>query len=174
MAGVVPADDPERRSRYEVLFRANYRAVQSYLMNRFPEADHPTILSRTFEIAWRRLDAIPDQAVRGWLISVARNCARNERRSARRRQIHLEMLVHARPRQEVDQPLTSETFEALRLAFAALKPRDREILLLAEWEGLGGDDLGAAIGVSGPTAAVRLHRARARLRALMSSGEQAR
>ena len=40
---------------------------------------------------------------------------------------------------------------------------DREILLLAAWEGLTTGEIGTVLGCSPNTAAVRLHRARRRL-----------
>jgi RNA polymerase sigma-70 factor (ECF subfamily) len=172
MAGVVPGDDAERRSRYEQLFRSHYRAVENHVMSRYPSLDGPNILSNTFEIAWRRLDSVPPQAVRGWLIGVARNCARNESRDGRRRQRRVDALAHVdRHALGTHAEITMETFDALRSALDRLNPGDREILLLADWDGLSGADLGAAVGTSGPTAAVRLHRARARLRQLLQDSE---
>ena len=168
MAGVVPADDAERRSRYEQLFRSHYRAVENYVMSRHPTLDCPTILSNTFEVAWRRLDSVPEHAVRGWLIGVARNCARNEGRDGLRRQRRVDALVNLERRNlDAETQITAETLAALRSAFERLKANDREILLLADWDGLTGADLGAAVGTSGPTATVRLHRARTRLRHLL-------
>ena len=175
MAGVVPADDAERRSRYEQLFRSHYRAIENFVMSRYPTLDCPNILSNTFEVAWRRFDAIPTDAVRGWLIGVARNCARNEGRNGRRRQRRVDALggLERFAVGEGQVPITSENIDVLRSAFRRLNDSDREILLLADWDGLSGADLGAAVGTSGPTAAVRLHRARARLRRLLDDGEVA-
>jgi RNA polymerase sigma-70 factor (ECF subfamily) len=173
MAGVVPADDAERRSRYEQLFRSHYRSVENFVISRYPDLDCPTILSNTFEVAWRRFDAIPDDGVRGWLIGVAKNCARNEGRDGRRRQRRVDAFANIEHSalSEGHTPITSENIAALRSAFQRLNPKDREILLLADWDGLAGSDLGAAVGTSGPTAAVRLHRARTRLREFLHEVE---
>ena len=51
--------------------------------------------------------------------------------------------------------------EALR----RLGPRDREVLLLAEWEGLTPAQIAAVLGCLTVTARGRLHRARRRFRA---------
>ena len=171
MAGVVPADDAERGSRYEVLFRSNYRAVENYVMSRYPGLDASAVLSSTFEVAWRRFDEIPTGAVRGWLIGVARNCARNELRGRQRRQRHVDAVIDARPANQGESPVTAEIVERLRTVLHRLSDSDREILLLADWDGLLGDDLGAALGISGATAAVRLHRARARMRRMWAEQE---
>ena len=52
--------------------------------------------------------------------------------------------------------------EALR----RLGPRDREVLLLAEWEGLSPAQIAAVLGCLTVTARGRLHRARRRFRAV--------
>jgi RNA polymerase sigma-70 factor (ECF subfamily) len=62
--------------------------------------------------------------------------------------------------------------EAFRHAFGSLSTTDREVLLLADWDGLVGADLAAALGVSKSTAAVRLHRARNRLRGRFTAREE--
>ena len=51
----------------------------------------------------------------------------------------------------------------LRTALDALKPIDREALLLTAWEGLPADRAARAAGCSTATFHVRLHRARKRL-----------
>jgi RNA polymerase sigma-70 factor (ECF subfamily) len=173
MAGVVPGDG-ERRAAFEHLFRAHYRPVENFVTSRFGAIDYDAVLSKTFEIAWRRLEDIPPEATRGWLLAVARNCARNELRGTRRRRRHLDALaVVAQPSQHEPPPISAQTLEAFRDAFNRLSPADREVLLLAEWDGLTGADLGAALGISKSTAAVRLHRARARLRTSFTGQDDA-
>ena len=52
----------------------------------------------------------------------------------------------------------------LRAVLAALSVRDRRILLLHGWEGLGADELAAVLGISRGGADAALSRARSRLR----------
>ena len=49
-------------------------------------------------------------------------------------------------------------------ALGRLGPRDREVLLLAEWEGLSPAEIAAVLGCLAITARGRLHRARRRFR----------
>ena len=168
MAGVVPADE-QRRAVFEHLFRTHYRSIENFVTSRYPSIDCDAVLSCTFEVAWRRLDDVPPEATRGWLITVARNCARNEMRGARRRRRHVdELAVIAQHSPTEPDPISRLTLDAFRNAFNRLSPDDREILLLADWDGLVGDDLGAALSIPKATAAVRLHRARTRLRTLFA------
>jgi RNA polymerase sigma-70 factor, ECF subfamily len=50
-------------------------------------------------------------------------------------------------------------------ALQRLGLRDREVLLLAEWEGLSAAEIGVVVGCRTVTARGRLHRARQRFRA---------
>ncbi|MDJ0770733.1 MAG: sigma-70 family RNA polymerase sigma factor [Ilumatobacter sp.] len=165
---MVPGKDDQRRRAYEDLFRANYRAVQGFVQAQYPNVDTAQVMSNTFEIALRRFEDIPQDAERGWLIGVARNCCRNELRAERRRRRRLAEVASL---QRIDGPSTSPIsgldLDAVLTAFRQLRPSDQEVMLLAEWHGLLGRDLAAALGVSPSAAAVRLHRARQRLRSLL-------
>jgi DNA-directed RNA polymerase specialized sigma24 family protein len=99
------------------------------------------------------------------LYGTARRVIANKRRSSRRRvalQDRLALEAAARP-QEPPSPDPQET-----IAHAALRrlgPRDREVLLLAEWEGLSPTQIAAVLDCLTVTARGRLHRARRRFRA---------
>ena len=148
-AFAAPGDD-ERRSAYEVLFRAHYGAVQRFVHAHYPNADSSEVMSATFEIAWRRFDSIPADAERGWLISVARNCCRNSLRASRRRRAHLDALhAAARTQPQESEPITALDLDAVTDAFAKLSSRDQEVLLMAEWDG---EELAAALMRAGAPA----------------------
>jgi RNA polymerase sigma factor (sigma-70 family) len=167
MVGVEPERTSAQQARFEALFREHYRAVAAYVRQVWPSVDEDEIMSNTFEVAWRRLDEVPTGPTRGWLIGVARNCSLNALRSQRRRQAHTDAFAAMRSRLDLSAVGGSgayDTADALQAAFDGLREADREVLVLAAWEGLSGDDLGAALGLSGATATVRLFRARQRLR----------
>jgi RNA polymerase sigma-70 factor (ECF subfamily) len=90
---------------------------------------------------------------------VAGNIVRNRARSERRR-VALEARLAAEPVRPVESDAPDPR---LREALAALKPIDREALLLTAWEGLSADRAARAAGCSRATFHVRLHRARRRL-----------
>ena len=62
------------------------------------------------------------------------------------------------------------TDDTVRRALAAISDRDREVLLLHAWEGLTGEGLAEALGISRSGADAALSRARSRL-ALAWAGE---
>jgi RNA polymerase sigma-70 factor (ECF subfamily) len=57
----------------------------------------------------------------------------------------------------------------VRQALDALSPDDRELVTLTAWEGLTPAQAGAALGLSPGAARTRLHRARLRLRASLTT-----
>ncbi|WP_228760064.1 sigma factor-like helix-turn-helix DNA-binding protein [Pseudactinotalea sp. HY158] len=63
--------------------------------------------------------------------------------------------------------------EALAAAVATLSPRDRQVLLLAAWEGLDGVALGRALDLSRGGAAAALSRARSRFREALGRADRA-
>jgi RNA polymerase sigma factor (sigma-70 family) len=88
----------------------------------------------------------------------------NQRRSSRRR-----VVLHERLALEAasvpQEPHASDREETLvHEALHRLGPRDREVLLLAEWEGLSPSQIAAVVGCLTVTARGRLHRARRRFR----------
>ena len=66
---------------------------------------------------------------------------------------------------EADGAPADERALAVGEALAVLPEQDREVLLLANWEGLTPAEIATVIGVPDGTARTRLHRARGRLRA---------
>jgi RNA polymerase sigma-70 factor (ECF subfamily) len=61
---------------------------------------------------------------------------------------------------------------AMVLALGSLSAADQELLLLVAWERLSSEQLAEMLGLSRGTVAVRLHRARRRLRRALAIEEQ--
>lgn len=148
------------------MFRVHHRAVRRFVAVQYPTVDGDELVALTFEVAWRRFDDAPVDAIRGWLIGIARNHARNAIRGRRRRLAAVDALA-ADPCRRVswlhDQRVPAETAERLAAALGRLRAADRDVIELAAFGDLRGADLGAALGVSAGAANVRLHRARQRL-----------
>jgi RNA polymerase sigma-70 factor, ECF subfamily len=89
----------------------------------------------------------------------------NQRRSRRRLMALQERLaLEATPAQH--EPAQDGEEMLVREALRSLTPRDREVLLLAEWEGLSPAQIAGVLGCLTVTARGRLHRARRRFRAV--------
>lgn len=147
--------------RFRLLFESYGADVVAYCRWRAgSSADAQDAASETFLTAWRRLADVPEgDAARVWLYATARRVVANQRRASRRRGALHERLAAqpSAPQQTGEEALVHD---ALRL----LSPRDREVLLLSEREGLKPAEIAAVLGCLTVTARGRLHRARARFR----------
>jgi RNA polymerase sigma factor (sigma-70 family) len=157
----------ERRQRFDALFASYSSDIVAYCSWRAASAsDAQDAVADVFLTAWRRLEQLPaGDAARIWLYATARRVLANQRRSSRRRaalQERLELQASSPPPEHA-----SDDHEQtlVRQALYALGPRDREVLLLAEWEGLSPAQIAAVLGCLTVTARGRLHRARHRFRA---------
>lgn len=158
----------ERRQRFDALF-ASYRSdMVAYCGWRADSvSDAQDAVAEVFLTAWRRLDELPDgDAARVWLYATARRVIANQRRSSRRRAALYERLA-LDPAGAVEEPTSPGWEEAMvHEALRRLRPRDREVLLLAEWEDLPPTQIAVVLDCPAITARGRLHRARRRFRAV--------
>jgi RNA polymerase sigma factor (sigma-70 family) len=156
--------------RFRALFDTHRRLVLGYALRRVDEpADAADVVADTFLIAWRKLGDVPEgEAARAWLLGVARRVLANQRRGERRRSGLADRLAGelaaVLPAERV-----SERDEAVRHALARVSEEDRELLLLAGWEGLSPSEIAVATGTLAVTVRSRLHRARRRLRAELTA-----
>lgn len=158
------------RARFEVIFRRHYGAVVRYAVRRVGPDAAEEIVNETFLVAWRRREELPDNAL-PWLFATARKVVANEIRR-RGRQLRLGERVASRSA-TVTHDLADTVTEALRVraAMAALSDRDQEALRLSAWEQLEPREAALVLGCSIPAYKVRLHRARRRLAALLSTDD---
>jgi RNA polymerase sigma-70 factor (ECF subfamily) len=156
--------DSERKRRFDSLFREHVAGIASYCGWRSRTAgDGEDAVAEVFLIAWRRLDDVPDGSeARPWLYGVARRVLANQARAdARRVRLNAELGAQSVP-VPVPVPVAEEEDPRVVLvheALAALAPRDREVLLLAEWEGLTPAEIARVMQIPRVTARGRLHRA---------------
>jgi RNA polymerase sigma-70 factor, ECF subfamily len=153
--------DTDRRSaeeRFREVF-AHLGAVTAYARRRgSPDAEG--IAAEAMSIAWRRLADVPRDAPLPWLYATARNLLLAERRAAARSSA-------AAPEATACPPQVYELDPQLDRALRALRPTDREALLLVAWEDLAPAQAARALGLNPTAFRVRLLRARRRLQAAL-------
>lgn len=154
--------------RFRRLFETAYRPLLAYALRRTqrPE-DAEEIVADALLVAWRRRDDMPAgvDAV-PWLYGVARRLIANQRRGQGRRR-RLERSLEPLTRATLDPGERAEAADLTRVVIAAsrrLREDDQEILRLAAWEGLSHEQIAVSLGCSENAAALRLRRARQRLR----------
>lgn len=158
--------DDAARERFDELFAAHVGVVRAYVLRRVARQEADDVVSETFLVAWRRLDDVPREPL-PWLLGVARRVLGEERRAAvRRDRLQERLVIEGRVTGAVsDEPIADgEVLTAL----AALRPRERELVLLICWEGLSSTDAARVVGCTPMAARLRLHRARTRLAGLMA------
>ena len=182
----VANDHDQRERRFCCLYQEHYRSVQAYAVRRVgPGEDAADVVAEVFTIAWRRLARIPEPpADRLWLYGVARRVVAGKLRSARRlRQLTVRLQAsHAirHPGAQVqdstaclDRGLADGTErDRLVAAIARLGPAEREALALVLWEELSHAEAARVLGCSVNAVAIRVHRAKTRLREALSSTDQ--
>lgn len=153
--------------RFRQLFQRHFKAVLAYALRRaLSRSDADDVAAETFAIVWRRMDQLPTgDAALPWLYGVARRSLANQRRSRRRAEALVTRLGGERPSQE------AEPRSAVLDALHRLPEADREILRLAAWEDLQAREIAVVLDITPNAAAIRLHRARRRLKAELEGAE---
>jgi len=154
----------------EDLYAAHCAAVRGYALRRTDAATADDVCAEVWLTAWRRIDAVPPDAL-PWLFGVARRVLANERRGRRRRGDLNDRLRRVIGVQYAPAP-SIPSDRRLARALATLRPADREAVLLVAWEELSSERAAAALGLRPGAFAVRLHRARKRLAAAMQDQQE--
>jgi RNA polymerase sigma-70 factor, ECF subfamily len=160
----------EAEQRFDRLFRAHHAPILRYLQRRAAPEDAADVAAEVFLVAWRRLVDVPDDAPLLWLYGIAHRTLANHRRSSRRHAALSATLAAAlRQATPADRDGSDDDRQRVRAALATLPVEDRELVTLNAWEGLSAGQIAIVTGLRPGTVRVRLHRARARLRAALSA-----
>jgi RNA polymerase sigma-70 factor, ECF subfamily len=155
--------------RFERLYAELCPRVLGYALRRTDGEEARDVVAETFTVAWRRLESVPEgEAALHWLLATARRVIANRRRAAMTRARTTELGPRA---VQADHAQDVTALAAIVEAFNRLGERDREVLALVAWDGLQPREAGQVMGCTSATFAVRLHRARRRLAALLAEAD---
>jgi len=153
---------PEEFNR---VFRAQLPMISAYLARRVPFSEVEDLASDLFEVAWSKKDKIPEGFELPWLYKTARYIVSNFHRKQSGRTSILARLA---------EPVAAPSAESIALAdielsdaLAGLSAPDREIISLWALEGLTNVEIAKAIEVSENAAAIKLTRAKQKLKNLL-------
>jgi RNA polymerase sigma-70 factor (ECF subfamily) len=164
---------------FAVLFERHARPVYNFAFRRTANwAAAEDVASEVFLVAWRRRGEVAFSTETGsvlpWLLGVATNHLRNQRRGKRRADAAIARLdARAAQPDFSDEILVRMADEAQMAAVLAvveqLPEHERDVLALCAWAGLDYADAALALEVPVGTVRSRLSRARSRLRELVEA-----
>jgi RNA polymerase sigma factor (sigma-70 family) len=147
--------------------------VLGYALRRTEPEEARDVVADTFTVAWRRLEEVPTgEGALPWMLATARRQLANRRRAASTRaRVHDAPLATPVISRDPAEDVASRA--ALAEAFDRLGAADRETLALIAWDGLPPREAATVAGCSAATFAVRAHRAKRRLAALLDPHDDA-
>jgi RNA polymerase sigma factor (sigma-70 family) len=161
-----------REDRFCALYELTRPRIIAYVLRRTASpGDAADIISEVYEIAWRRADDVPEgHSGLLWLYVTARHVMANQRRRLHRHSATATQLAEELGRTGWRREATDAESLVMRSCLNSLSSDDRELLMLAGWEGLNASEIGRVLGCSPTAARVRLHRARTRLNVALDEG----
>lgn len=158
-------DLDEQERRFRALYESTLLRITAYAARRTSSAeDAADLVAEVYAIAWRRFDDLPSgEEALLWLYGVAHRVLANQRRSVCRQSnvvARLASELHGTIRPDAESEARLVAVEALQ----ALNDNERELLMLAAWDGLSISQLSRRFGCSTTAIRIRLHRARRSLR----------
>lgn len=152
---------PEPEAEFERMYRDQHAFVWRCARRMgVPTHDLDDVLQDTFVAAYRRFDSWDRESrPTTWLFGILRNVLRNRARGLRRHQRRIEALTResAAPDEQGERLLASEL---LRNFLISIDEDKRAVFVLAELEGMTGNEIGRALEISPNTASSRLRLAR--------------
>jgi len=148
---------------FHALFDSEFSAVYRYLAHRLGDpAAAEDLAAETFLRAYQARATFRPGSPRAWLFTIATNLLRDHARGRVRHDAAFAVLA-GRPAPASSEPELPDP--ELAAALAALRPEEREALLLFAWAELSYEEIATATGVAVGTVRSRLSRARAQLTA---------
>ncbi|MDQ7991844.1 MAG: sigma-70 family RNA polymerase sigma factor [Propionicimonas sp.] len=148
---------------FDAFVREIAEPVRRYLARRTDPDTAEEAFAETLLVCWRRVADLPSEPL-PWVFVVARNCLANAERSRRRRDRLVHRLRTVEPPAVAPGPGDGPDHAPVHAAMAKLRAADAEVLRLWAWEDLTPPQIALVLGVSENAAAIRLHRAKRRLR----------
>lgn len=152
---------------FDRLYRSSRDDVYAYVASMVRDrAAAEEVTATAFERAYRKRSRFDRRRgePRAWLFGIARNAALDElRRRGRQAELAAEPADLAAAAVE-ESAAASERRLALAAGLATLEPRQRELIALKFFAGLGNAEIAAVVGISESNAGTKLHRAVTKLR----------
>ena len=160
------SDGTEQEQRFRLMYLSHFQSIYRYSARRVGVGHEASdVVADVFTVAWRRIDdaPLPPEELL-WLYGVARRVVSEYRRTETRRGRLTERLrsvqITAPSNSLPDETAQDRLIEAM----GTLRPDDGEALRLVLWEELSHTEAAQVLGCTVNAVAIRVHRAKARLR----------
>ena len=154
-----------RQERFQKVAHEVEGPVFRFVRRRASREIADEVLADTLLVLWRRLDEVTAGGEIAYCLGVARRSLANRLRSDSRQNRLIGRLASSFTVGDLPTP-AAETSEntALHDALDHLPRGDREVLTMWAWDGLEAREIGVVLDITANAAAIRLHRAKNRLR----------
>jgi RNA polymerase sigma factor (sigma-70 family) len=143
---------PSSDAAFRMVFDEHHDAVHRFCLRRLGVDEGNDATAEVFLVAWRRMDAMPNQdETLPWLYGVARNVVRNHRRTHQRKVRLVSRLSSYAPEvSDAAETVVVQNTESVEIldAMAGLRPVEQEVLRLKAWEELSNEQIGVILGMS--------------------------
>ena len=172
----------ERPPVFARVFARHWDAVFRFFERRLGLEPAADLASEVFRIAFERRGSYEtggSTSCRSWLYGIAANLVMKEHRRFARQLAAIDRLASLQAASQDDHAAavaarvdSEESWSRLWDALIAIDDTSREMLLLVAWEGLSYGEVADALDIPLGTVRSRLHRSRARLRAVLNSTDR--
>ena len=157
---------PEPVEPFVAVYSEHLPAVSRYLARRVARDDVDDLAADVFAIAWRKREQVAPGEELPWLYRIAAYQVANHRRRLAARASVLGLLAAPDSAPSAESLVTADA--ELARAWAAIGPRDREVLALVVLDDLSVSQAAVALGISANAVSIRLHRAKKALAAALA------
>ncbi|MBN6034138.1 RNA polymerase sigma factor [Amycolatopsis sp. 195334CR] len=145
------------------LYAELHPRVVRYALHRASSDVAHEAVDEAFLVAWRKRDEVPEDGVLPWLLVTTRHVLAEQRRRGRYQDALTAELTRLSAMAALGD-VGAAVVERMTVlaALSEIAEKDREALVLAQWDGLTTREAAQVSGCSAAAFAVRLHRARRR------------
>ena len=148
------------------IYRQLLPQITKYLVRRVSPPDVEEIASRIFEIAWMKRSEAPKGFELPWLYRIGGFVVANHRRSEKAKESFLALFRPKDSAPSAEDIALSDL--GLSEAWGKLTPAERQVISLSSFEGLDNANSARVLEISTNAFALRLSKAKAKLRGLIS------
>lgn len=153
--------------QFNEVYRSALPEISRFLARRVDREQVEDLAADLFEIAWSKRSSIPKDLELAWLYKTARYLISNHRRKMQNRSRILGLLAEPSSAPSAESIAIADL--GLASAWGKLTVSEQELLSLWAYEGLSAKEIAVVLEISENAGAIRLSRAKEKLKTLLES-----